>query len=270
MTQQRLLSPRYLLVPAAALSLLACGDTSSPDGGTTAQVSFSVSTAEAAAPRAAFASRAAFATANDGPLVQVVGNDTLRIDSVRVVLAQVTLRQQGDSTCGLTGNNDGADASCTTLSSGPFIQKLPLTSGALSLFDIPIPKGTYTSIAVRVHKPNTQETGPNVVAFLQAHPEWLNKSAMVDGTFNGVAFHWSHDPPIQLTHTFSPPLVVDGVSGSNFTLKADVASWFVSTSGVLINPGTPTTALYPQIAANVAKSFKVFEDDSKKGHDDGR
>jgi len=269
MLKLRLLSLRYLIAPTAALSLVACGDTAAPDGGPNANVSFSVSTSETIGGTAAFASRAVFASATDGPLIQIIGKDTLRIDSIRVVLAQVTLRRQADSTCGLQGNNDATDASCTTMSSGPFIQKLPLTSGALSLFDIPIPKGTYTSIAVRVHKPNATETGPNVVAFLQAHPEWLNKSAMVDGTFNGVAFHWAHDPPIQLTHTFSPALEV-GATGGNFTLKADVASWFVATSGVLINPGAPTNALYPQIAANVGKSFKVFKDDAKKGHDDGR
>src|SRR4051812_43030851 len=177
MLKLRLLSLRYLIAPSAALTLLACGDTVAPDGGPNATVSFSVSTAERVGPSAAFASRAVFATATDGPLIQIIGKDTLRIDSIRVVLAQVTLRRQADTTCGLTGNNDGADATCSTLSSGPFIQKLPLTSGALSLFDIPIPKGTYTSIAVRVHKPNAQETGPNAVAFLQAHPEWLNKSA---------------------------------------------------------------------------------------------
>jgi hypothetical protein len=270
MSSRRLLSPRYLLAPAAALIFIACGDSTSPSGATTATVSFSVSTSESKAGAATLGSRAVFAAANDGPLVLVKGTDTLKIDSIRVVLAQVTLRKQADSTCGLSGNNDGADSSCTTLKSGPFIQKLPLTSGALSLFDVPIPKGTYTSISVRVHKPNTGDTGPNATAFLQAHPEWLNKSAMVDGSFNGVAFHWAHDPPIQLTHTFNPPLVVNGTTGGNYTLRADVGSWFVASNGALINPGAPTNSLYPQIAANVAKSFKVFVDDTRKGHDDGK
>jgi hypothetical protein len=27
---------------------------------------------------------------------------------------------------------------------------------------------------------------------------------------------------------------------------------------------------HPQIAGNVAKSFKLFRDDTKKGHDDGK
>jgi hypothetical protein len=264
-----MLSHRFLLPSLAIVGLVGCGETASPTGAATRDVSFSVSTAEAITAGAALADRASFATTTDGPLIIVAGADTLRIDSVRVVLAQVTLRQLADTLCGTTDYNDAADPTCTDLNTGPFVVKLPLTAGALSLFDIPIPKGTYTGFAVRVHKPNTTETGPNVVAFLAAHPEWLNKSAMVDGTFDGVAFHWSHDPPIQLTHTFTPPLVIDATTGSNFTLRADVASWFKATSGVLINPNAPTNALYPQIAANVATSFKVFKDDTKRGHDDG-
>ena len=268
MYKPQMRSPRSLVASLAVVSLLGCDGFTSPSSSATRTVSFSVSTAEAVA-GAANMNRAMFATV-DAPLVIGVGNDTLRIDSVRVVLAQVTLRQQADTLCGTTGYNDAADPTCTDLSTGPFIVKLPLNAGALSLFDIPIPKGTYTGFSVRVHKPNTSETGPNVVAFLTAHPEWLNKSAMVDGTFNGVAFHWSHDPPIQLTHTFSPPLVIDATTGSNFTLRADVASWFKAQTGVLINPNAPTNALYPQIAANVANSLKIFKDDSKTGHDDGK
>ena len=92
---------------------------------------------------------------------------------------------------------------------------------------------------------------------------------MVDGTFNGVAFHWAHDPPIQLNHTFDPPLVITA-DGSNFTLSINVDGWFRASTGALINPGAPTNVLYPQIAANVANSFKLFRDNTKKGHDDGK
>src|SRR4051812_43999879 len=259
-------SSRALLLGALAVAFIACGDPAAPNAAKP-DVSFSVSTGEAIAGGAA-ANRAVTAATTTGPLIIGVGTDTLRIDSVRVVLAQVTLASTGDQ-CGVTGHDDAADSGCANISTGPAIVKLPLTSGTLSLFDIPIPQGTYKRLAVRIHKPNSTETGPNVVAFLAAHPEWLNKSAMVDGTFNGVAFHWSHDPPLQLTHDFSPPLVINA-DGSNFTLKIDVASWFKATSGALINPGAPTNALYPQIASNVAKSFKLIKDDKKSGHDDGK
>ena len=255
---------RALAMSVTALVLLACGDPTSPAGTTEPAVSFSVSTAEQIT---ATGNRAAFAVA-DAPLVLVQGTDTLRIDSVRVVLAQATLTLTSDQ-CGVAGHDDTKDAGCANISAGPVIVKLPLTTGVLSLFTAPIPAGSYTRLSVRVHKPTTSGGDSSTIAFLQLHPEWFNKSAMVDGTFNGVAFHWAHDPPIQLNHTFDPPLVITA-DGSNFTLKIDVASWFRASSGALINPGAPTNALYPQIAGNVANSLKLFRDNGKKGHDDGK
>jgi hypothetical protein len=251
-------------------ALLGCDGLTSPSSDTL-PVSFSVSTAEAVggAPALNRASRGAFMATVETPLIIGVGSDTLRIDSVRVVLAQVSLGRAANTACGTEGHNDAADSTCKSLDTGPVIVKLPLTAGALSLFDIPIPKGTYTSFSVRVHKPNRQDSGPNMVAFLAANPTWENISMRVDGTFNGVAVHWSHDPTVQLSHTFTPPLVIDA-AGTNFTLKIDVASWFKSATGALIDPNAKTNTLYPQIAANVQKSFKVFRDEQKKGHDDGK
>ena len=251
---------------AAVLTLLACGDPVSPSGDTQHAVSFAVSTGEQLA--GASLSRATSDLTASGALRIAVGKDTLIIDSIRVVLAQVTLAKTGEQ-CGVDGHDDTKDPNCASISTGPFIVKLPLGAGVLSLFDVPIPAGTYNRLSVRVHKPNHNNSGPNVEAFLAAHPEWLNKSAMVDGTFNGVAFHWAHDPPIQLNHTFDPPLQIN-VDGSNFTLSIDVSSWFRSSTGALINPGAPTNVLYPQIAGNVAKSFRLFRDNTKKGHDDGK
>ena len=256
---------RSVVTSAAVLALLACGEPTSPSG--QKSVSFSVSTAEQVSGGALF-NRGSYALTSTGALKIGVGGDTLVIDSIRVVLAQIVLAKTGDL-CGVDGHDDATDPNCASISTGPFIVKLPLATGALSLFDVPIAVGTYNRLAVRVHKPNHNNSGPNVEAFLAAHPEWLNKSAMVDGTFNGVAFHWAHDPPIQLNHVFNPPLDVTA-DGVNFTLQIDVDSWFRSGSGALINPGAPTNVLYPQIAAKVAGSFKLFRDDTKKGHDDGK
>ena len=252
---------------AFALSATACDAITSPSSSEKA-VSFSVAIAEkpasVAALRAAGASSASAVA--DGPLVIAVGNDTLVIDSVRVVLAQVVLARAGDDACGTAGHDDASDSECASLNTGPFIAKLPLTAGALSLFDVPVPKGVYSAVAVRVHKPNRLDSGPNVQAFLDAHPDWENKSIKVAGSFNGVPVHWSHDPVAQLEHTFEPPIVVD--SAANFTLKIDVASWFRAANGSLIDPNAKTDALYPQIATNVKNSFSLFRDEQKDGHND--
>ena len=216
------------------------------------------------------ASNAVTSTIVNGAMVIASGTDTLIIDSIRVVLAQIVLRQQQDTTCGNSGHDDKNAATCAPVASGPYLAKLPLTPGAASLFDgIPIPNGTYTGIKVRIHNPRIGDASSTTAAFLAAHPEWVGKSMMVDGKFNGTAYHWAHDPPVQLEHPFNPAVVVDDKTAFNFTLQIDVATWFVAATGQLINPGAPTNGLYPQVAGNIAKSFHVFKDDKKNGHNDG-
>jgi len=268
-----------LVLSAFAIGLSACDALTSPKA---KGVSFSVSTlaAVAGAPglRSSSTRAAEFtgtasnvATIVNGALRITSGADTLIIDSIRVVLAQIVLRQQADTLCGTVGHDDAADPTCANISQGPYLAKLPITAGAASLFDgIPIPNGTYTGIRVRIHNPKIGDQSPTTAAFLAAHPEWSGKSMMVDGKFNGTAFHWAHDPPVQLQHVFNPAVTVDANTALNFTLRVDVASWFVASSGALIPPNAPTNVLYPQVAAHVAASFHVFKDDQKKGHDDGR
>jgi hypothetical protein len=257
---------RCITLGSLLLVAIGCDSLTSP-GENTSAVSFSVSTsAQAGAALRALRAGPSIASAADGSLIVASGSDTLIIDSVRVVLAQVSLARSGDAACGNADNNDAADTSCTSLMTGPFIAKLPLTAGALSLFDLPVPQGSYTKFAVRVHKPNRADSGPNVQAFLDAHPDWENKSIKVDGSFNGVAVHWSHDPVAQLEHEFDPPLVVN--DASNFTLQIDVASWFMANGGGLIDPNDHLNAQYPQVAAHVMTSFSVFRDDNENGHND--
>ena len=269
MHQHHLSSRRVVAVAASlfALAQLGCDDSTSL--GSTPPVSFSVSTAEQAAGASLMQANSTATVTPSGALRITAGNDTLIIDSVRVVLAQVTLVRTANAACGTAGHDDSNDPLCANLKAGPLIVKLPLSAGAASIFDVAIPQGSYSAISVRVHQANKGETGPNVVQFLADHPDWENKSIKADGTFNGTPFHWSHDPPAQLIHTFNPPLEV-GPNGTNFTLRVDVASWFVSNSGPLIDPNAKTNVLYPQVAAHVAASFKVFSDDTRKGHDDGK
>ena len=79
---------------AAVLTLLACGDPVSPSGDTQHAVSFAVSTGEQLA--GASLSRATSDLTASGALRIAVGKDTLIIDSIRVVLAQVTLAKTGE------------------------------------------------------------------------------------------------------------------------------------------------------------------------------
>src|ERR1051325_2694336 len=98
---------RFLLFSLAGVALLVttpsgCDLATDPKAGTKS-VSFSVSTAESIGAsltsfaRYAFDGTTAAASTSGAPLVLGVNSDTLRIDSVRIVLAQVTLDRKSKS-----------------------------------------------------------------------------------------------------------------------------------------------------------------------------
>jgi hypothetical protein len=228
-------------------------------------VTFSIATS-AASPASLSMSGASFdVTPASGPLVVVSGNDTLQLDSVNVVFTRVVLYQAAGTACGSDGHEDTADHDCAELKAGPILVSLPLSAGAQTLFNVPVPVGTYTGMKLRTHKPNRADSGPNIQAFLAQHPEYENRSIRVVGKFRGAPFVWTGDPEAQLEQAFVPPLSVTGASGLDLTLKIDVASWFTAAGGALLDPRTTS---YPQIANNIKQSFKAFEDRNHTGHDD--
>lgn len=267
-------STRSLVTALVGAALVGCSADSTTPGGANA-IAFSVSTADAtvgvSGMHAAYMRPSYGVSLNgSGSLVIGIGADTLRIDSIKVVLAQISLFTAADSTCGDDGHDDMKDNSCSPLAAGPIVVRLPLTAGDSQVMSVPVPKNTYTGMSFRVHKPNTQDTSATVTAFLAAHPEWKNLSIKVDGAFDGQPVHWQGDPVVQVKEKFSPPVVVSDTSGLNFTLHVSAASWFVAQNGSLINPNSATGPLYPQIAMNINKSFHAFEDDKHNGHDDGK
>jgi hypothetical protein len=228
-------------------------------------VTFSIAT-RAASTASPSVSGASFDVASaPTSLVVANGNDTLQIDSVNVVFARVVLHRVSGTACGDDGHDDAADQDCAELKAGPILVSLPLSAGAQTLFNVPVPVGTYTGMKLRTHKPNRADSGPNTQAFLAAHPEYENRSIRVVGKFRGTPFVWQGDPEAQYEQAFVPPLSVTDASGLNLTLKIDVAKWFTAPGGALLDPRTTS---YPTIANNIKLSFQTFEDTNHTGHDD--
>jgi len=253
----------------AAATLSACSaDLGTNPTNPTGSVSLAVATHAAALPAASRTGTTPSLDVTPGTatnLVVTVGQNTLELDSVSVVFARVVLRKGGDQTCGDDGNDDAADANCAEMKDGPILVSLPLAAGAQTLFDVSVPQGTYTGMALHIHKPNRADSGPNTAEFLAAHPEWENKSIRVVGKFNGTPFVWFGDPVAEMEQSFDPALKVGDTNGLDLTLKIDVASWFTSGDGALLDPATTS---YPTIALNIANSFRTFEDRTRTGNDD--
>lgn len=248
---------------------MACSD-SGTAAGAGASVGFSVSTADATLPlgelHAAFLPSKAVSLTSSGSLLITSGADSLRIDSVRVVFKQIMLFTAADSVCGDDGHDDHDDGACKPLVSGPVLAKLPLSAGDSLVLNVPIPKGTYTGMSFRVHKPNPSDTA--MAAFLAAHPDFANVSIRLDGAFDGTAVHWAGTPTVQIKEKFNPAVVVSDTSGFNFTVHVAASSWFVSSTGTLLNPNNSSNL--SQIINNINRSFHGFEDDHHNGHDDGK
>ncbi|MEP6990436.1 MAG: hypothetical protein ABJA80_05845 [bacterium] len=255
-------SLRHLSVLVLSASVAACAaDTTIPSDAPGA-VTFSVASSPATVSAASLSSTSLGTSTS---LVVGRGKDTLQLDSVNVVFSRVVLHRAGGTSCGDAGHDDSGDHDCAELKAGPILVSLPLTAGAQTVFSVSAPAGSYTGMKLWTHRPNRADSGPNTQAFLAAHPDYEGTSIRVYGKFNGAAFTWRGDPEAEIEQTFTPPLAVTGTAGLSLTLKIDVATWFQSDTGALLNPAT---TYYPQIANAIKASFRAFEDKSHTGNDD--
>ena len=242
-----------LLGVAGALSLAACSD-GGPD--TTPRVEFALATNPVVVAAPAFAAPAA--------TPEVYGDasgDTLRIDSVFVVVRKLELKRTEAIACdSLSSDADG----CEELELGPFLIDLPLgVAGAERQFTVAIDTGSYSKVEFEVHKAESGDT-----AFLAAHPGYNGVSIRVVGTFNGTPFVYTTGLDVEQEIQFATPIVV-GEGATTFTLNVDIGTWFRSGAD-LVDPasamgGGGNVSL---VHENIQNSFHAFEDEDHDGHDD--
>jgi hypothetical protein len=186
------------------------------------------------------------------------------------VLARLELQRAGASCTSVeaAGDDDKIDnASCAELELAPSIVNLSVTGGVTKALNSTIPSGTYTAFEAKIRVVEARKTAST--AFLAAHPEFKGATVRVEGTFNGKAFTYTGAPRAELEGLFSPPLVADS-TGANITINVDLANWFRTSSGTLVDPATAnaggTNAAL--VSTNIARSFKAFRDDDHDGRDD--
>jgi hypothetical protein len=146
---------------------------------------------------------------------------------------------------------------------------LPVDQSVVTSLNAPVAAGTYTSFEAKVRLVRSTDAGG--AAFIAAHPEFSGATVRVEGTFNGTPFVYTGSAEAELELAFAPPLVVDS-TGMNITVNVDLASWFVTGSGSLVDPATanaggPNASL---VDHNIHQSFEAFEDENHDGHDDSQ
>ncbi len=250
---------------AAALILAACSS-SNPSTTGAGRVAFSIAT------RPATAAAPVLLAAPDS---QAVGQDTLVFDSVQVVLRKIDLeRTNEDVSCSdeMSGESDGHEDACEEVKAGPSIVDLPLTPGASQAFTVSVDTGTFDQMHLQIH---VLTDNPADQALLAQRPEFAGISVRAKGTFkSGTAdptdFVYTNDLTANQELQFASPLTVGTAGPVELTLMVDVHSWFLDSSGNLIDPATAGAGQPNEgvVTHNIRSSFHAFEDENHDGEDD--
>jgi hypothetical protein len=248
---------RHSLYAAAAALTSACSQSGGAAPSGDSQLSFNIATR--AIPAAAGAALAAPESYTDG-----AGN-VLTFERVQLVLREVELENEAqDNACEIpTGDDD-----CAEVEIGPFLVDLPLgTPGAGRVFSAAVPVGTYDEVKFKIREPDDDAKD---AAFIAAHPDFTNVTIRAEGSYNGAQFVFVSRLEAELKLDLVPPLVVGETATTDLTLLVDLAAWFTTASGTLIDPGTANQGGASQglVNENIGRSFDAFEDHDHDGSDD--
>ena len=248
---------RSLSALAALLLVAACSDSTGP--GRSLSLSFATRLpAGAQAP-----SRApAFGAAVTGADTLTDGTNTLIITKAEIVLREIELERQEVVDCDV----EPEPAGCEDFEVGPVLVDLPLGSGAVQQVAIDVEPGIYVEVEFEIHKVSKDD--PAEAAFRQAHPDFIEKSIRVQGTFNGQAFTYETDLDVEQEEDLATPLVIkDAATSANLTIRVGLANWFRALNGGLVNPATGNKGGQNEslIKENIKQSIEAFEDHDRDG-----
>lgn len=238
------------------LGVAACDSGTEPAGNASLSLS-------AAVPQSGAAGVARFGSGPARDIVQEDGEHTLVLTRAAVVLREVELEGSGDC------YGDSGDDDCYEFEAGPYLLELPMDGSVETVVTVGVPAGTYDELEFEIHKPDDDDSED--LEFLQAHPEFKGVSIRVEGTFDGESFVFLQDLNAEQEVDLVPPMVVaEGSDPLNLTLVLDVTTWFVDSSGDLIDPrdankGGPMEEV---VEDNIEASIELFEDHDQDGKDD--
>ena len=239
-----------ILTSLVAATLIACGD-----GAPEVRMALAVRGGNANA-----LSAAVTATPGTAGLALDDGDNTLLITKAEIVLEEIELKRTEATAC---ASSAGEDDDCEKFETGPRLVQLPLDGKVSQELATAVPAGSYDQLEFEVHKLE----GDGGSDILRDRPDLEGLSVRIVGSYNGTPFVFVSEESQELELELSPPLVVDeGGSDVNLTLSIDLAAWFTSGAGMLVNPAAQSSA--DIIDNNIDQSFQCFEDDDHDGSDD--
>ncbi|MGH7529524.1 MAG: hypothetical protein ACREMN_04000 [Gemmatimonadales bacterium] len=248
--------------------LVACGDS------TVGNVSLALTSRAGAgaglAPSAAAVSwtPAPTAIAEGDSTVIALGNDTIVLRSVELVLREVELERVETLDCDVSMSTDD----CEKFATGPVLVSVPLGATATATqVSITAGAGMFNELEFEIHKPDEL----NDAAFIAAHPAFADVSIRVTGTYSQAGarsdFTYMSDLNEDQEIFLDPPLTIVDGDETTVTLRLDVSRWFVNGAGdALLDPATANKGAPNEnvVRDNIRASIDAFRDDDRDGHDD--
>ena len=253
-------------IPLVIFAAAACSDS------TTGAVSLALTTARplgtplAAAPMG-ISPAPQVTTAGDSTVI-TLGNDSIILRSIEVVLREIELKRVEADSCDSVMDNDD----CEEFEVGPVLVALPLgTAATATVITVNAAPGMYDELEFEIHKPGDSDNA----AFIAAHPDFDGVSIRVTGTYSQAGtrseFTFTSDLNAEQEMDLVPPITVSEGVGTNVTLRVDVSTWFLNAGGTALvdpasaNKGQPNEGV---VKDRIEASIDAFRDDDHDGHDD--
>jgi hypothetical protein len=263
----------------ASLALAACGDNAatnaSVNGATNMTVSMraeTVGAASGAVVRNGLVS-ASVASSAAGPVVVGLSNDTLVIESVKLVLDNVRLRKTGVAACldsikPAREDRTASDvAGCARLDLGAMVVNVPLTAKDTAPVSAKIPAGSYRGIKFNLRRVRQgPESNARDSAILAANPDLAGASVRIAGKYRDTSFVFYSRASAEIEVEFDPPLVVGADAPDNVTISVRPSSWFVGANGAILMPANELNRRL--INERIRTAFRAFGDRRREGRGD--
>ena len=113
--------------------------------------------------------------------VVALGNDTIIIRNVQLVLREIELKRVDDALDCPDSNASGSDDdACEEFETGPVLVELPLGNSTDKVITVEVPVGIYDEVQFEIHHPEA----PEDATFIAAHPDFDGVSIRVTGTYS--------------------------------------------------------------------------------------
>ena len=188
------------------------------------------------------------------------GANTVVITKAQIVVRKLELKSVSGGSCPET---DSHGDSCEEMKYAPMLVDLLLGPGTTTPLAITIPAGTYRELEMQIHRPVSDALDQ---AFKLANPLFADISIRVEGTFNGTPFVFTSPLSAELELEFNPALTV-ATAGGNITVQIDVATWFKTAAGAVIDPATANAGGVNEntVRETIKRSFHALDDGNRDG-----